>query len=221
MDMRGLGDVLDPSLRRTIQQGIRLGRSRWIVRPEWIPTAIPELQPQQKFFEDHALPRLWQLLADYQALLQKGTFRIQKPGWIEPPFGCEPEDLTPASDGLIALANGTPVTIISYQVPDRHVASFPRFGHMLDVAAQWGTVTWTIQVNEKPIRTYQNFKQQRGTVVDPTPMAKPIVLGPKAVLKVTAIGGATPVNAFARLPGWVIPVSSLTQDGTAIDWNVR
>lgn len=218
-DMKGLGDVLDPSLRRTLPQWAHLGRARWIVKPEWKPEAIPGLESQQALIDQHLLPRLWQLLSDYQELVRRFTLRVQQPGWIVPPFGCEPEDI--ASETPVALINGTPVVVVSYQVPDRHVAAFPRFGHMLDVAAQWGTVLWTIRVNRKPVRTYYNFTQQRGTFVDPTAMAKPITLKPKDLLEVIATGGAAAVNALARLPGWVIPVTSLTQDGTAIDWNVR
>ena len=92
---------------------------------------------------------------------------------------------------------------------------------MLDVSAQWGTVTWTIRVKSKPVRTYHNFRQQRGSFIDPTPMAKPLTLKGKDLLEVVATGGAVAVNAFARMPGWVIPATSVTQDGTAIDWNVR
>ncbi len=218
-DMKGLGDVLDPSLRRTLPQWAHLGRHRWIVKPEWRPEPISGAETQQRLIDDHLIPRLWQLLSDYQELVRRFTLRVQQPGWIVPPFGCEPEDIV--SEDPVALANGVATVIVSYQVPDRHVAAFPRFGHLLDVAAQWGTVTWTIRVNRKPVRTYYNFKQQRGTLVEPTPMAKPLTLKPKDLLEVVATGGATAVNALARLPGWVIPVTSLTQDGTAIDWNVR
>ena len=217
--MGHLGDVLDPSLRRTLQQWNHLGRRRWIVKPEWFPDPIPGGEVAQHLIETHALPRLWQLLADNFELLKTGIYRVQKPGWIEPPAGSEPEDIV--SENPVALSNGAAVVVITYQVPDRHVAAFPRFGHLLDVAAQWGTVTWTIQVNGKPVRTYHNFKQQRGTVVDPTMMANVLKLKPKDVLEVTATGGATAVNAIARMPGWLIPAAAIVQDGSGEEWKVR
>lgn len=216
----GLGDIVENEGLRAIEQGLEyIGRQRWIVKPEWKPKAVPGLEPVQTLLDHHLVPRLWQLLSDNYVLLRKGVYRVQKPGWIEPPFTSEPEDRV--SETAVALA-ATDTVVVSYQVPDRHVASFTRFGHMLDVAAQWGTVNWTIQINKRPVRTYQNFRQQRGTVVEPTPLAKPITLKPKDLLEIVAnLGGGAAVNATARIMGWSIAAASITQDGTAKDWNVR
>jgi hypothetical protein len=216
--MKGLGDVQDPSLRRTLQQWAHLGRKRWIVSPEWAPPSIQGMEGAGRLLEEHVLQRAWQLLADYTELLKQSTYRVQQPGWLQPPFGSTPEDLV-SEDG-VAL-DQTETLVVSYQVPDRHIASFPRFGHMLDRASEWGVVTWTIKVNKKPIRTYHEFKQQRGTIIDPTIMAKPITLKGKDLLEVYGTRGANAATAYVRMPGWVISASSVTQDGTAIDWNVR
>lgn len=217
--MNGLGDVQDPSLRRTLQQWGHLGRHRWIVNPDWNPPPSAAGETPAQHLEGHVLPRLWQLLADYYELLKTGVFRVQKPGWLEAPFSALPEDL--CTETAVALANGTETVVLSYQVPDRHVAAFDRFGHLLTDATQWGTVIWTIRVNRKPVRTYHSFRQQRGSFIDPTPMAQPLKLKGKDLLEVVAIGGATAVSALVRLPGWLISAASITQDGTALDWNVR
>ncbi|HXJ73111.1 MAG TPA: hypothetical protein VNM37_09660, partial [Candidatus Dormibacteraeota bacterium] len=86
---------------------------------------------------------------------------------------------------------------------------------------QWGTVTWTIRVNKRPVRTYHNFKQQRGVFAFPTRLAAPIKLKGKQTVEILATGGATAVNALVRIQGWLVAATAVTQDGTATDWNVR
>jgi hypothetical protein len=214
----GLGDIINNDLLRSIDpQWVHLGRRRWIVKPEWVPTKIPELELVQKLIDNHMVPRLWQLLADNYTLLQRGSFHVQKPGWIDPPVTSEPEDRV--SETPVALSTGVAVTVLSYTVPDRHYAVFKSFGHMLDVGAQFGTVSWTIQVNKRPYRTYNKFLLQRGTIVQPTLLAKPLILKPKDLLEITATGGVTAVNATVRIMGWSIGAASVVQDGT--NWGVQ
>lgn len=208
----GLGDIINNNLLRDISpQGVHLGRRRWIVKPEWVPERIVGLEHVQTLIDEHLVKRMWQLLADNYELLQRGSFHVQKPGWIEAPITSEPEDRV--SETPVALTNGTPVTVLSYTVPDRHYAVFKWFGHMLDVSSQWGVVSWTIQINKRPYRTYNKFLQQRGNTVQPTPIARPITLKPKDLLEVIAIGGPTAVNAIVRLEGWSVSAANVDQSG--------
>ena len=46
--------------------------------------------------------------------------------------------------------------------------------------------------------------------------------GPEVHVQVVqATGGATAVSALARMQGFVIPVETVTQDGSYKDWNSR
>jgi len=217
--IRNLGDVMDPSLRETLIQWEHLGRRPWIVKPQWTPQKIQGLESIQALIDQHWMPRFWQLLADYQELLRRGAYRVQQPGWLEPTWSADPLDL--CSETPVPLADGTEVVVVTYEVPDRHVASLRWFGHMLDDSAAWGEVIWTIRVNQKPVRTYFNFVNQRGIYANPTRLAAPIKLKGKDVLEVVATGGATAANAIARIQGWLVAAGAVTQDGTAQDWNVR
>lgn len=216
----GVGDIMDhPELRESLIQWEHLGRRPWIIAPKWQIPAIEGMAPQQAMLERHTLPRMWQLLADFPQLLQKYVLRVQKPGWMEPAWTAEPLDI--CNSDAVALSNGTAVAVITFQVPDRHVASLRWFGQMLDHAAEFNNVIWTIRVNKRPVRTYQDFKQQRGVYAYPTRLAAPIKLKGKDVIEVLATGGANAVSAWARLQGWLVAATSVTQDGTAKDWNVR
>lgn len=217
--MAKLGDVVDNDLRSILEQWEHLGRKPYIVKPAWVPPKIPGMEIQQALLDYHLAPRLWQLLADFPELLKRHTLRVQQPGWLEAPASSEPEDI--CSETPVALSNGTAVTIISYTVPDRHVAVFRWFGQYLDVGSQWGIASWTISVNDRPVRSYQNFTQQRGNFANPTRLAGPIKLKSKDTIIVQATGGVTAVNALARLQGWVMAATSVTQDGTYKDWNAR
>lgn len=216
---RTLGDVQDPSLRETLLQWEHLGRRPYIVAPDWNPKPIQGLADVQQLIDAHLVPRLWQLLADFPQLLQKFPIRVQKPGWLDPAVTAEPLDL--CTEDETSLTENVETVLISYQVPDRHVASLRWFGHMLSDFDAWGEVVWTIRVNKKPVRTYFKFKQQRGNFMNPTRLAAPIKLKGKDRLEIVATGGATSADALARIQGWLVAATSVTQDGTAKDWNVR
>lgn len=221
--LKGLGDIAPPDLDpmdryfRIIRGQTQLPRRGWIVTPKWTPPVVPGMEAFQKIFEEHELPRKWQLIEDFFTLLQRGRFMVKAPNWIEPPITAEMEDLV--SEDAVAVQTAD-TTIITYTVPDRCVCSFRAFGHMLDDSAEWGNVIWNIFVNNRPIRTYQDFKQQRGNLMMPTFFPKPITLKGRDIIKVTARNN-DPVNALARLQGFVIAAETVTQDGSYKDWNSR
>ena len=156
----GLGDIMPPSVDpmeryfRIIRGQVSLPRRGWIVNPEWTPPRIDGMEVIQKFFEEHQTPRGWQMLEDFYVLLQRGRFFVKSPNWIEPPITAEMQDLV--NETAVALG-ATNTTVITYTVPDRCIASFKSFGHVLDVSSEWGTVLWTILVNQRPVRTYFDF----------------------------------------------------------------
>lgn len=220
----GLGDIapssVDPMERyfRIIRGQVQLPRRGWIVTPKWVPPSVPGMEKFQEIYEQHELPRHWQMAEDFFLLLQRGRFMVKAPNWIEPPITAEMEDLVNET-GVDVKANDTDV--ISYTVPDRCVASFRAFGHMLTVSAEWGTVVWNIFVNKVPVRTYKDFTQQRGSVPSPTTFPKPITLKGRDVIRVTARTSGAATLAFARLSGFVIAAETVTQDGSYRDWNSR
>lgn len=222
--VNGLGDIapvsVDPMERyfRIVRGQVQLPQRGWIVTPKWTVPPIPGAEVQQQLIEGHLLPRQWQMMEDLYVLLQRARFMVKSPNWLEPPITAEMEDLVSETPIAVAAAD---TTIITYTVPDRCVASFGSFGHMLDLSAQWGTVVWNIYVNEAPVRTFKDFLQQRGIVAAPTPFGKPITLRGRDIIKVTARTAGAAVNATARLKGFVIAAETVTQDGSYRDWNSR
>ncbi len=219
-----LGDIapasVDPMERyfKIIRGQVQLPQRGWIVNPKWSPVPLPGLEQQQSLLDDHLLPRQWLMLEDLFIRLQRGRFMVKSPNWTEPPITAEMEDLV--SEDLVVVG-ATDTTIVTYTVQDRCVAAFQAFGHQLSVANEWGTVVWNIFVNERPVRTYKDFKQQRGQVVAPTPFPKPITLKGRDVFKVTARTGGAAVSAIARVAGYVIAAETVTQDGSYRDWNSK
>lgn len=220
----GLGDIapasVDPMERyfRIVRGQVQLPRRGWIVNPQWTPPVVQGMEPFQKIYEEHELPRRWQMAEDFFILLQRGRFMTKAPNWIEPPITAEMEDL---ANSVQVLVGATDTDIVTYTVPDRVVASFLAFGHGLTVAAEWDNVIWNIFVNNRAVRTYFDFRQQRGTTVSPTPFPKPITLRGRDVIRVTARTAGAAVSAYARLPGYVIAAETVTQDGSYRDWNSR
>ena len=222
--LSGLGDIapasVDPMERyfRIIRGQVQLPRRGWIVAPEWTPPVVQGMELFQKTFEEHEIPRRWQMAEDFFVLLQRGQFRVKRPNWIEAPITAEMNDVV---NEVAAPVIATDSTVVSYTVPDRCVASFKAFGHNLTVGADWGTVIWNILINKRPLRTYQDFTWQRGSVAVPTPFPKPITLKGRDVIEVTARTPGTAVSAIVRLSGFVIAAQTVTQDGSYKDWNSR
>lgn len=220
----GLGDIqpssVDPMERyfNIIRGQVQLKRREWIVAPKWSPPKIEGMEAIQSFLENHSLPRQWQMMEDLFTLFLRGRFMVKSPNWLEPPITAEMEDLVSETAIVVGAAD---TTVITYTVPDRCVTSFRAFGHMLTVSAEWGTVVWNIFVNNRPVRTFQDFKQQRGIVAAPTPFAKPVTLKGNDVIKVTARTAGAATSATARLSGYTVPAETVTQDGSYKDWNSR
>ena len=220
----GLGDLqpasVDPMERyfRIIRGQVELPRREWIVAPQWTPPPVQGMEAFQKVFEEHELPRRWQMLEDLFVLLQRGRFMVKSPNWLEPPITAEMADIV-SEVGVAVGATNT--TIITYTVPDRCVSSFRSFGHALSVVAEWGNVIWTITVNGRPVRTYQNFRLQRGIIAAPTPFPKPITLKGRDVIEVLARTAGAATSAYARTSGYTIAAETVTQDGSYKDWNSR
>jgi hypothetical protein len=222
--LAGLGDIapasVDPMERyfRIIRGQVMLPRRGWVVNPKWTPPEIQGMESFQKVFEEHELPRRWQMAEDFFTLLQRGRFQVKKPNWIEAPITAEMNDVV---NETAIVVGATDTVVVDYTVPDRCVAAFKAFGQNLTVGAEWGTVIWNIFVNKRPIRTYQDFTWQRGSVAVPTPFPKPITLKGRDLIEVTAKTAGNAVAAVARLSGFVIAAETVTQDGSYKDWSSR
>jgi len=222
--LNGLGDIAPPSVDpmeryfRIIRGQVQLPKRGWIVSPQWAPPQVPGMEAFQKVFENHELPRRWQMLEDLFILLQRGRFMVKSPNWLEPPITAEMTDIVSETAVAVGAAD---TTIVTYTVPDRCVTSFLSFGHALSVVAEWGNVIWTIIVNNRPIRTYHDFRLQRGIIAAPTPFPKPITLKGRDVLTVVARTAGAATNAYARISGYTIAAETVTQDGSYKDWNSR
>jgi hypothetical protein len=222
--LAGMGDIAPPSVDpmeryfQIVRGQVQLPRRGWVVNPQWTPEMVPGMEQFQKVFEEHELPRRWQQMEDAFVLLQRGRFMVKSPNWIEAPITAEMNDVVNETAVAVVAAN---TTIVSYTVPDRCVAAFKAFGQNLTDGAQWGTVIWNIFVNKRPIRTYQDFTWQRGSVAVPTPFPKPITLKGRDVITVSARTAGGAVSAIARLSGFVIAAQTVTQDGSYKDWNSR
>ena len=211
-----------------VQQGVSLPRSRWIVKPEWEPKPImvppgpgadvaqQVIAAQQQMFEGHVIPRMWQLLMDFWSKSQCGTYFTKRPDWVEPPVtGTSVEVVNETGTAVTGVTD----TIIcqSDRTPDRMVQSILLFGIDLSLAASWGDIIFTINVNDRPLRYYQDFRRQRGSVAVPATFGVPIVLNPGDMLELTARksgAGIADTTVYARFSGFQFPAQSIDQSGT-------
>ena len=207
----------------TTRFGMQLPRRKWIVKPEFDGCIVPELDRilpgLHKWFECHVLPRFWQLLTDATIRAQCGTYFAKGPNWLEPPPSATSID--EVSEVMVPVSQSVDRTIVSYVVPDRHVATILRFGHDLEDATQWDNLLWSLKVSGRQVFGYQDFIQQRGIMVDPTPLASMIIVPHKQTVEVAcrrAVAGAA-INVFARMMGFAIPLHNVDQTGALSQWH--
>lgn len=226
---RNLGDIYtsgqDPLEKYydMVRQGVNLTRKKWMVKPSWSPPRVPGMEGLQKVFEDHMLPRNWELLVDLWTKLQCGTYFVKRPNWLEPPITaiCIDE----RTEDCVVVAGGTAgsgdVPLVTFEVPDRHIGTIVAFGNALQNPANFGQIIWRIKINKKEVRCYGTkrtgggFKLQLGTLTNPTRFPNPIRLKYKDLVEVTAAAPAgVTACAFTRITGWYWPATKLTQDGS-------
>lgn len=219
----GLGDIgmknLDPLDRYfdIINNPAVLPRRPWNVKPGKEKVLIPGMEGFQQLLEKVVQPDQWQMLVDFMTLLKTDVFFTKKPNWLEPPITATENELI--SEDPVAILS-TPTDIVTYTVPDRHVAVVTAFGNAIDDPTLWGTVIWNVLLNEKPIKNWQDFKRQRGMIWNPTRLVFPFVLPPNSKFRVTA-ESASAVDGFARCSGYVFPLKFFTQDGTYRDYQTK
>lgn len=218
-----LGDIYDKRSDKietyfdTTRFGLALPRRKWIVKPDFDGCRVKELDQSSpglhNWFECHVIPRLWQLMMDGLVRAGCNTFFVKGPNWLEPPVTASPVDQV--SETAVAVSGIIYRDVVTYTVPDRHVATILRFGHGLDDPTQWVNLQWAIRVSGKPIFNYFNFVQQRGTVVDPTPLASMIIVPGGKTIAVSARRAAAgaAINVYARLMGFSIPLHNVDQTG--------
>lgn len=235
----GLGDFAPKSANPLetywdiYRQGVGLSKRKLTVDPKWVPcdvgARVPQgpnhdlvaaiIRAQQDMLECHSIPRYWQLLADFFMKLQDGTFMVKNPNWHEAPVTGIPKDIR--NDDPVSVAATTPTTVVSFRVPDRHVATVTGFGNGMCTFNDWNRVLWTAQVNKKPIVGYQDFRLAIGEYDRPQTLPMPFILKYNDLYEVTArlsAAGAA-ADVFVRNPAFTFPVRSVVQDGTYKAWN--
>jgi hypothetical protein len=219
---RGLGDIptagLEPNeaINDILRQGVSLPRHKYIVRPDWNPPKILGEEGLQQVIEEHLLPRQYEMMQQFLRQMGEYTQSVKAPNWIEPPV--KALGIDQRTEAAVAIPGGAPgavTTVLTFTVPDRYLGILNAMGEELVIPAQWGNVNWALQVNEKPVYLYNNFRQQTGTFINPTRFPAPVML--KANDVVTLLANQTVavgVGALARIMGYLWPSYRYTQDGS-------
>ncbi len=234
--MGGLGDISPKQVNPietywdTLRQGISWPRRKWTVKPDFKPCQVKvppgpgadvaqrTIDAMQEMFECQVLPRNWQLLADFFMKLTQQTFMTKGPNWHEAPITGVPADIR--NDTGVSIPGTTPVTVASLAIPDRHVGAVVGFGNGLCTFNDWNRVLWTVQIDKKPVFGYRDFRIGIGEYDKPSMLPKPWTLRGNQLFEVTArlsAAGAA-AEAWARAPGFIFPVRTVTQDGSYKDF---
>lgn len=241
--------TVDPEARRRLQ--VLKDMDRMGMQPNMGDIHTQTTEPGQRYFEQHQGPRavLPELpvtnpppgspAAAAAAAAAAGapgagegaglkccqpTYTVP-PLWQAPPLTAVCIDLFTLTKGVSLPGNypgpGTPVTVVTFVVPDRVVVVIDRFGNELEDCTAWGNVLWSIQVNRRPVKCYGDFDVQLGRFVDPTKLASPIIMKHKDefALVCRSLDGIDH-KAFARVMGWAWMPVGVTQYGQYPDFFV-
>lgn len=231
MSPKGLGDMAwkgeDPleTYFDLVRQGVQLPRQKWIVQPEWNPLQecqIPGMEAIQKLIECHGLPRLWQLLTDLWTKFQCGTYFVKRPNWLEPPITARVLDLRTENCVTVVPGYGSDMETIvqTLAFPDRYVGTILGFGHAVNDPVAWGTLKWSLKINDAPLPCYQDFVQQIGELHAPTMFPSPSKIKHGDVFTVTVKNpGNVAYCVFSRVYAFMFPSKMLSQDGSFVDYH--
>lgn len=170
------------------------------------PSSVP-MPTVQEQFSDGPIAAPQDAAGPYDDLLAKlkagEPWQVIRPEWLDPPKDAIPVDVR--SDPAILLPAASADTLVcAFQVPDRFFGIFVDFGQGLTNPALFGTVVWTLRVNNAAVQFYDRFTMQTGEFVRPTRFPSPIRAKYKDIISVVASNpGGVPVGAFARIRGWV------------------
>jgi len=218
-----LGDIPDGNIDRIemyfriMRQGTKLQRKKWIKSPDWDGCPSPELAKAipglQEWFECHVIPRLWQLKADGVQYGSGVPQIVQPPSYLSPPPTARLNDLR--NEGAVNVAAVTETTVITYTVPDRCVAVVTALGNACCETSDWDRLRWNVKVNQRPEPSLGEFRNQHGSVSNPTALGKPILLKHGDVFlvscRLSAAGAAADVWARAQI--YVYPARDISQAG--------
>jgi hypothetical protein len=146
---------------------------------------------------------------DLVAKLKAGEpWQVIRTEWLDPPKDAIPVDVR--SDPAVVLAPASVDTLVcAFRVPDRFFGIFWDFGQGLTSPALFGTIIWTLRVNNAAVQFYDRFTMQTGEYVRPTRFPAPIRVKYNDIISVVASNpGGVPVGAFARIRGWVFSVQA-------------
>lgn len=188
-----------------------LTRRPWILQPQVDPRFIKGLEAQQTLIRHELMPDLWEMMKDFLVMQTKMVYFTKRPNWVEPPASAEGLDQRNEVGVAVGAAD---TTVVTFTVPDRYLVILWKFGHMLSLSQEWGNVIWNIFDNDRPVRSYQDFRRQIGTYVDPTAFLMPVIITGNHNIRITARTTGAAVNAFARIMGFQFPAKMISQDGT-------
>ena len=201
----------------------------------WDSGNMPRAMPQPPAVAKNREPvRLPSVLKDVPAILDRalrksekrlrnGVYFNQPQPHLKPIVTAISVDLFTAAAGVTLTegsALGDEVTILSITVPDRFIVVLDRFGNQLSDHLDFGSVTFSMQRNEAPLRSYGDFDVQLGEFIRPTPLGAPIMLTGNQTWTLKAATTKT-TQAFARIQGWAWAVRKSTNDGSYDDMHTR
>jgi hypothetical protein len=154
------------------------------------------------------------------------VIQTKAPNWVEPPSSALMVDQSTTADGIPipAGAPGAFTEVLRITVPDRWYLVISNFGNALEDDVAFQNVDWQIRINDRamPFAQYLGggsilggiFSAQLGEPQNPTKLAMPIIAkyGDTVITLARSNNGAAH-NAFARMMGWMYPISMIDGAG--------
>ncbi len=219
LGLPGMGDI------RTKESNP--GEEYWTSRS--MPRAMPKEEPAAR---GRAPVRLPSPLKDVPEILDRafrkaekrlkcGVYFMQPQPHLKPIVTAISVDLFTAAAGVdLSPYDADAATLLSLTVPDRFIVVLDRFGNQLQDHLDFGSVTFSMQRNNAPLRSYGNFDVQLGEFIRPTPLGAPIMLTSNQTWELRA-SSAVVTKAFARIQGWAWAVKKSSNDGSYDDMHTQ
>ncbi len=167
------------------------------------PETSPVLSPRVLNIDPVAIKGLSEILCN--DIINESLFWKYPGNWIKPPITARNLDLFSDCAGVnlpAAAANQT--VLLTFRVPDRHIALFTRFGQALEDATAFDDVEWEFAGTEFEPAYSPPYLGQIGSMLNPYEFPMPLLRkGGETITILARNTGAGAHTAFARLVGYL------------------
>lgn len=186
---------------------------RDVMAPRQEECNVPGMEAIQEVIDCHLVMRLRQIMEEAVCKAHNGMYYVKNEAWLAPPATAIPLDFVTPPAGISPVGSDDETDVFDFRFPDRWAGVLTKIGLAATNVDVFNNAVFRIYRNDQTVPTYGIFQNQLGLFFAPTPFAAPIHYDQNDEFRFTTIGFDS-VEVFARIQGYMWPLSQTSDDGS-------